>query len=287
MPYRHAYLWVLLLFPAVALAFWPSYFAQLDSVSWILHAHGITASLWIILVALQAWSIHREARPLHRFAGRASLFLFPLFWTGGLLIVQVMAAGFVARDNPFHAMYGARLTTVDTLTSLAILYLYYLALSRRRAVLTHAAAMLAIPLFLLPPIFVRLMQIGGPLAIRGPDQFYKFGYGLELCFLGAALIALWVWSRRPRTAWPFLVAAGSIAALSLAFETLGRTASWEAAMPALAALPTALVAAMSLLVSSTVVWLGWTRGAGRPAARTVAPPVAADEAEGGPVPVAG
>ena len=262
MPYKHAYLWMLLLFPAVGLAFWPGYFARLPDASWIVHAHGITATLWIALTAVQAWSISREHRRIHRWSGRVSLVLFPLFWSSGLLIVQVMAAGFVIRDNPFHATFGARLTPVDALTSGAVLYLYFAALSRRRSVLTHAAAMLSIPLFLLPPIFVRILQIAGPFSIRGADEFYKFGYALEACNVASILIALWLWSRRPRTAWPFLTAAFAIALQSLVFETIGRSPGWERAMAPLAAVPTAIIAIGGLVVSAVVVWLGWTR-AGR------------------------
>ena len=276
MPYRHAWIWVALLLPAVAVAFWPAYLMRLGEVSWILHAHGITATLWIMLLVAQSWSIGRGARSLHRFAGRASLALFPLFWVAGLLIVHLMAAGFVARDNPFQSLFGARLTPVDLLTSGAILFLYYVAVSRRRSVLVHASAMLAIPLFLVPPIFVRLFQIGGPLAITGPNDFFKFGYGLELANLLCIALALWLYARRPKTAWPFLVAAAAIAAQGLAFETLGRSRAWEAAMPWLASIPTAAIAAIGLLLSGAVVWAAWSAPArSRPSGpRRSAPAVA-------------
>ena len=267
MPYRQAHWWILLLFPAVGLAFWPGYFSRLGGVSWILHAHGITASLWTALVALQSWSIHNKSLPLHRLTGRASLVLFPAFWTSGLLIVQLMAAGFVVKDNPFHAMYGARLVPVDTLTSIAVLYLYYVAVSRRRSVFTHSAAMLAIPLFLLPPIFGRLLLAAGPLAIHGPDEFYKFGYALDICIALSAVISIWLWSLRRRTAWPFLFAAFIMLAQVLAFETFGKSAIWERAMVPLSSVPTGLIALVSLAISIAVVWLGWTQGAGRSARR--------------------
>ncbi len=277
MPYRHAWIWVALLLPAVALAFWPAYLSRLGEASWILHAHGVTATLWIVLLVIQSWSIDRNARGLHRLAGRASLALFPLFWASGLLIVHLMAAGFVARANPFQTLFGARLTPVDLLTSAALLWLYYVAVSRRRSVLVHSSAMLAIPLFLVPPILVRLLQIGGPLAIAGPDEFHKFGYGLELANLLCIALALGLYARRPKTAWPFLVAAATIAAQGLAFETLGRSRAWEAAMPSLASIPTAAIATVALLLSGAVVWAAWSapagsrpRGPQRPAAATVA-----------------
>lgn len=259
MPYRNAHFWLLALLPAVGLAFWPSYFGRLGSVSWVLHAHGITATLWIVLAAFQSWSVGRVDRSLHRVVGRASLALFPLFWASGLLIVHVMAAGFAIKDNPFHALFGARLVPVDALTSVAVLILYYVALSRRRMVLAHAPAMLAIPLFLLPPIVVRIMQIAGPLAIQGPAEFYKFGYGLEICNLVSIVIAVWAWSRRRATGWPFLFTAAVIVLQSVAFEIVGRTPGWERAMVPLAALPTGLIAVAAIVVAGCVTWLGWSR----------------------------
>jgi hypothetical protein len=258
MPYRTAYVWLALLLPATALAFWPSYLGRLAEVSWILHAHGITATLWILLLVVQSWSIHRSRRALHRLAGRASLALFPLFWTSGLLIVHAMATGFTASGTPFQSLFGARLTPVDLLTSGAILFLYRVAVSRRRSVLVHASAMLAIPLFLVPPIAVRLLQMGGPLAIGGPDEFYKFGYGLELANLLCVALALWLYALRPKTAWPFAVAAAAIAAQALAFETLGRIPAWESVMPWIASTPTAVIAALGLLVSGAIVWAAWS-----------------------------
>lgn len=258
MPYKNAYIWILLLFPAVGLAFWPGYFSRLNDAPWIAHAHGITASLWLALTALQAWSISRERGAIHRMSGRASLVLFPLYWTSGLLIVQAMAAGFITGDNLFHSTFGARLVPVDALASGAILYLYFVALSERRSVLTHAAAMLAIPLFLLPPIFVRILPIAGPFSIRSAAEVYKFGYALDACNLACILVAVWLWSRRPRTAWPFLVAAGVVALQTLAFETFGRSAAWGHAIAPLATMPTALVTLGSLVLSAFVVWLGWT-----------------------------
>jgi hypothetical protein len=264
MPYRHAYLWVLALVPLIGLAFWPSYLGRLGAVSWILHAHGITAALWVALAAVQSWSIERGARPLHRVTGRISLGLFPLFWVSGLLIVHMMAAGFATHDNVFHRIFGARLTSVDALGSMAILYLYYIAVSRRRAVQVHAAAMLAILLFLLPPIFVRIFQIAGPLAIQGPDQFYKFGYGLHLSNLGSIALAMALYLRRRQTAWPFLVAAGAIALQSLLFETLGNSAAWGAAMPGVGAIPTGAIVGVGLAISAAVVWLAWSGAPGRP-----------------------
>jgi hypothetical protein len=254
MPYRRAYIWILLLLPLTALAFWPSYFGRLTRVSWILHAHGVTASLWLALTAIQSWSIQQGRHQIHGVMGRASRYLFPLFWVSGLLIVQLMATGFVVRDNPFHSMYGARLTPVDLLTSAGVLYLYCVALMNRRRVMVHASAMLAIVLFLIPPILVRLLQIDGPLAIHGPEDFPKFGYGLQISNGLCVLIALWLYVRSGRRAWPFLAAAVVIVAQSLVFETVGRSDAWESLMPMLANIAVSALSLVGITVAGVAIW---------------------------------
>jgi hypothetical protein len=262
MPYRRVYLWILLLFPAVGVAFWQSYWSQPGGVAWELHAHGLTSALWIALLAIQSWSIHRapgrKGLALHRLTGRLSLYLFPLFWAAGIAIVHLMAAGFVVRDNPFHTMFGARLTAVDIITSGGILFLYWHGLRRRRSVLTHAAAMLAIVLFLLPPIVVRLLQ-GLPLfSIHSMAEMGRFGIALQVSNGIAILLGIILYARRPRTAWPFLLAATLIAMQGIAFETIGASEGWEGLMPGIWSMPVAGVMVVALIVASMVVWSGWS-----------------------------
>src|SRR5688572_1810979 len=148
MPYRHAHYYLLLLFPLTGLAFWPNYFSKLAASPVAFHLHGMTASLWILLLAFQSWSIHRRRNALHRTVGLASFALFPFFVTGGLLVIQTMAVKFGGRVDPFYTAFGARLGLIDMVSSLAIPGLFYMALKRRRKVHLHARYMLAPILFL-------------------------------------------------------------------------------------------------------------------------------------------
>ena len=52
MPYRHAHLYVLCLFPLAGLAFWPGYLGQFAASPPEVHVHGATASLWLILLTI-------------------------------------------------------------------------------------------------------------------------------------------------------------------------------------------------------------------------------------------
>jgi hypothetical protein len=260
MPYRHAHWYLLLLFPLTGLAFWPAYFSKFASSPAAFHIHGITASLWIVLLAFQSWSIHHRRNALHRSVGIASFALFPLFVMGGLLVMQTMAEKFGAKSDPFYAMFGARLGLLDAVSTVTIPILFYTALKYRRKVHVHARYMLAPILFLLGPILGRLAPILPPLAIVGPDDLHHFGYGVHLAAAISAAIAAWLYLRAPKHGRPFLVVGCLIAVQSLLFETFARTPAWEKPFMALAHIPTPLVAAAGLAAGAAAAWAGWIAG---------------------------
>ncbi len=269
MPYRHAHWYLLLLFPLTGLAFWPNYFSKMADSPAAFHVHGVTASLWIVLLAFQSWAIHQRRNALHRSVGLASFALFPFFVTGGLLVIQTMAVKFTDGSDIFYDMFGARLGAIDAVSSLAILGFFYLALRNRRKVHLHARYMLAPMLFLLGPILSRLMPILPPLAIAGPQDFYRFGYGLHLANALAVAIAALLYWRAPKHGRPWLVAGGLVVAQSVVFETFGRSEAWQAMFRAIGALPVSLIAGIGLAASVFVLFAGWNA---RPAPPRAAAP---------------
>lgn len=269
MPYRHAHWYLLLLFPLTGLAFWPNYFSKFTASPSAFHVHGITASLWILLLAFQSWTIHNRRNPLHRGAGWASLALFPFFLLGGLLVLQTMAAKVGAGQDPFFALFGSRLGAVDAVSSIALPFLFHQAMRERRKVHLHARYMLAPVLFLLPPILSRLLPALPPFAISGPETFYRFGYGVHAADGIAVAIAATLYFRAPRHGRPFLIVGGLILLQSLLFETLGRASAWERLYGALAGVPTPLVVGAGLAAGILAGAAGWSAGRppeGRPAA---------------------
>src|SRR3990170_1325258 len=168
MPYRHAHWYLLALFPLATLAFWQSYLSQFATASGEFHAHGMTATLWLVLLVVQSLTIGRDQRQVHRTVGTASLVLFPLFLMGGTGIFFGMADRFIA-GSPFHAMYAPNLVWLDVVGVSGFAYFYYQALRQRRKVHPHSRYMLATVIFLLPPIFGRLSAI--PLGVTGPEDF--------------------------------------------------------------------------------------------------------------------
>lgn len=257
MPYRHAHWYVLSLFPLAALAFWPSYLSQFRTSSWEFHAHGLTASAWLMLLAVQSWTIQRGQRAVHRSMGITSLALFPLFLAGGMAIFFGMADRFVA-GSPFHAMYAPRLAWLDVVGVGGLAYFYYEALRQRRKVHAHSGYLLATTIFLLPPIFGRLTAI--PLGVQGPADFGKLGLGFQIANLLVAGIAFWIALRRGRHGRPFALAGILTIVAALLFQTVGGMAAWESLYARVAELPSAPFVVAAGLGGVAIGVAGWVAG---------------------------
>ena len=257
MPYRHAHWYLLALFPLAGLAFWPSYVSQIATASAEFHAHGITATLWLVLLVAQSWTIQRGQRQTHRSIGTASLVLFPLFLMGGASIFFGMADRYVA-GSPFHVMYAPRLAWLDFVAVGGFAYFYYEALRQRRKVHPHSGYMLATAVFLLPPIFGRLMAI--PLGVRGPEDFAKLGTGFQIANLLIAAMAFLIAHRRGKHGRPFAMAGVLVLVAAVLYQTIGGTAAWRALFARAADLPTAPFALAAGVAGVVIAYAGWTAG---------------------------
>ncbi|MGJ3626074.1 hypothetical protein AB5I41_02250 [Sphingomonas sp. MMS24-JH45] len=124
MPYRHAHWFLATLIATAVFAFWPGYFGTLGAAPWGMHLHGVTATGWLLLLALQSWSIHDRRVGVHRALGRASLFYFPLFLAGASAVILSMA-----RATPSHPrstlVYGDRLAATDGPSLLLLAWLFH------------------------------------------------------------------------------------------------------------------------------------------------------------------
>lgn len=257
MPYRHAHWYVLALFPLAAFAFWPTYLSQLTSASAEFHAHGITATLWLMLLAAQSWTIQRGSRSTHRSLGTLSLLLFPLFLAGGVGIFFGMADRYVS-GSPFHVMYAPRLAWLDFVSVGGLAYFYFEAMRQRRKVHAHSGYLLATAIFLLPPIFGRLMAI--PLGVSGPQDFWKLGIGFQIANVLIALFAFAVAYRRGRHGRPFALAGILTIVASLLFQTVGATAAWQGLFARFADLPTAPFLLAAAAGGAVIAYAGWVAG---------------------------
>jgi len=259
MPFRHAHRWVLAAFPLAFLAFWPNYLSVIGTSPWSYHLHGVTASMWLILLAIQSWSIQNGHHQFHKTNGLVSFALFPLFMAGGATIFHGMAERFVA-DSPFHALYAPRLAWLDFVSVAGMAWFYFQALRFRRFVGKHSSHLLATTIFLLPPILGRLAPLPMGLDPAAPDFFRELHNGFHLGNISTAAIALLIAWRAGRNGRPFAIAGILVLISTLLFEVAGGSGTWWAIYPHFALLPAAPLAIAAGVFGAIVGWAGWKAG---------------------------
>ena len=260
MPYRHAPYYVLVVIAVIVAGFWPSYFAVWGEVPWQFHAHGVAASIWVLMVLMQSWTVHRGQLPLHRAVGKSSLILFPFLIGGLAAIIDVTGKGFVAGDY-IRTTFGGEFLIGLGLAAAAYVLLYYRALKYRRKVWSHAGYMLATPLILFESPFSRIIGTWIPaLQYNGPQDNHLFmdsiiwGMAAEL-----AIIAI-LWWRFREKANPFLVAAIFIVAQMLAMGLMHKNAALESLLVMIGNLPSTAVILTGFAIGAATSWAGWNAG---------------------------
>lgn len=260
MPYTKAHYFMLLLLPVTVLAFWPSYFGMLNKAPVIHHLHGITGTLWILLIALQSYSVHSHNLRLHRRAGKLVFILAPIMVSAFAMVTWLGAQKSIG-DHPFYAQSGHALLTGDALLTLATPLLVYLALRFRRNVYLHGALMISTVFGLLPPILARIMNNYVPgLIIEGLDTLYLFRYALYISLVLTIALAIYLYFRYRAHGWPWLLGAGITALLFILFETLGRTDAWTTVVQQIAAMSPMVVFAGGIVLGLAACLAGWQQG---------------------------
>jgi hypothetical protein len=262
MPYPRAPYYVLLCMAVIVAGFWPSYFALWSTVPWQFHAHGVAASIWVIMVLAQSLSAHRkELLPLHRAVGKASLLLFPFLIGGLFAIIDVTASKFAAGQGPTTMMFGGSFLLGLLVAVAAYVLLYYRALKYRRKVWLHSGYMLATPLILWESPFSRLLGGFMPgLTIRGPEDFHRILPSIEWAMATALLFCIVVRWRVGERAHPFAVAGVLIAIEMVAMGLLGDLPAVRSALVALGGLPSTTLVMTGFAIGAATSWAGWQAG---------------------------
>lgn len=256
MPYRHAHFYLLLLIGLTGLAFWPNYFGVIPSAAVEVHIHSFTATLWISLLTVQSWAIHRRHNEWHRVVGMASLAIFPLFFAGSVLIVHTMAWNFAAGDF-FDGQFGPRFAAIDAVAVPGIAFLFWSGLRWRRKAHLHARYMFATVFFLFSPIFSRLFMRYVPGLKLAPPDFGRVSLNIEIATLLALAFALALAWKQPKYGRPWLITAAFLGVQMPLFLILRASAPWDAVVRQFAAAPGPLLFSLALAVGALVSWHGW------------------------------
>jgi hypothetical protein len=266
MPYRKAWLFVLALLVLTFVAFWPTYLSNLPEANLAHHYHAGSAVLWTLLAALQSWTIHHDRLALHRAAGLAVFILFPFFLVAGAWVVHVeavtLAGGLTDPDNLAIAQFGF----FDPLANIGFAILFWGGLRYRYKVHLHARYMLGTVMFVVAPIFWRLLENYVPMF---HESVMPFDVPFAVGNVGALAIALALYWQAPKHARPWLLVAGIIAAQTILFLTVGKLPAWAPIFASVGGLNLPVLLLVTGIVALGIAWHGWVAGA-RPTAPRVA-----------------
>ena len=268
MPYRHAWLYVLALLALTFVAFWPTYLSDLPNANPAHHWHAGSSVLWTLLAAFQAWTIHHDRWALHRTAGRAVFALFPFFLVAGLWVIHVetttLAAGLTDPKNVDIAQFGF----FDPLANIGFAILFWGGLRYRTKVQLHARYMLGTVMFVVAPVFWRLLENYVPM--MGEDTV-PFDVPFAIGNVAACAIALALYWQAPKHGRPWQLVAVIIAAQAILILTVGKWPAWAPLFASVASVDLPLLLILTGVASLAVAWHGWVAGA-RPAAPKAAVP---------------
>ena len=260
MPYSKTHYYMLALLVITVLAFWPSYFGRLSDAPLAHHLHGVTGTLWILLIAVQSYVIHARKIQLHRRVGKLVFVLAPVL-IGSFALVTWVGSQKAIAGHPFYVRFGQALLTADAILTVATAALVYLALRFRAKVHLHSALMISTVCGLLPPILSRLITNSVPgLRIDGPDTIYRFGYGLHISMVLTIGIGVFLYFRYRANGWPWLLGAGITAFVYLMYATYGQTEAWAAVVQQMSSLSPGVIFGFGLLLGILACVLGWRHG---------------------------
>ncbi len=257
MPYSKAHYFLVGILALTVIAFWPSYFGNLKQASFAHHFHGITASLWILLMAWQSKLAHSTNIKLHKASGKILFILIPLM-VGAFALVTLAGAQKAVAGHPFYQMFGQALLTVDLFLILAVPFGVYLSLKLKKKPQLHSAYMFGTVAGLLPPILSRLLvNIIPAWKITGPETLHHFAYALHFSFIftifmGIAFLIIYKPYNRP---WAFATAVSVI--VYALYLTLGQSQAWASFTSWLAEVSSIFIFIVGFLTGLTACVFGW------------------------------
>ncbi len=259
MPYRYAHYFYLMLIPISGLAF-AGYLSDFAEESLAKHAHAASATLWILLLAGQSASIHNGFRTLHRTLGFASLFLFPLYLSGFLLVYRSEAQRIIDGD-PWAFVFGPGIGAITLISATATAYMFYQGLRERGNVQLHARWMFVTVFLFAESVLGRILNNFVPwLFVNTLDDVRRIYDAFHLSQLMAISLAAVLYFLNRQYGKPFIVVIGVLIAQSVALELFDGLGFWRAYFISSGDWSALPFISVGLLAGSLLTLYAWTSG---------------------------
>ena len=142
--YSNAYLWMIAVLVITIIGFIPGYFNKLHKTDIWHHIHGISATLWLILLIVQPALYRFNNIKLHRKIGRFSAFLALSVVIGGFMMMKIMMQSkgkYGVDDIEYY------IGIFDAAMLMPFILFFILGLTFRRKIQLHARYMMCTAIF--------------------------------------------------------------------------------------------------------------------------------------------
>jgi hypothetical protein len=198
-PYRNFHLWMLLPFAITLLGFAFSYFSRLGEATFHQHVHGLSATLWYILVLVQPWLVTRRGDvKRHRLYGAFATLVAGIVAGSALTIIPKNIDDVTTLDpngffNPTFAYFACIIDLVLIGLFIASVMMAIVAM-KRRDLPGHVQWMMASVFAVLSPALARMLGTGMIIANQGNmEGITLIGLTLPSVVVMLALITLFYW----------------------------------------------------------------------------------------------
>jgi hypothetical protein len=183
--YQNVYLYLAIGLIVVFWGFSQSYFGKLGQITLPYHIHGISATLWMVLLIVQPFLYRKGKLTIHKYLGWISIIIVPIIVFGGFEMMKLMIQN--QENYPPNIVY--RLAFIDAFTLFGFMMIYALAIYYRRRLKLHARFMVC--------------TIFGPLVPALTRVFFSIGLAenfnesLTLSYLLLEIVLLFIiWKER-------------------------------------------------------------------------------------------
>ncbi|MCX2745303.1 hypothetical protein OO013_15605 [Mangrovivirga sp. M17] len=153
--YKNSFLFLSLGLLAVIIGFSQSVTSRFSTFTWVYHVHGISATLWMILLIIQPLTYRFDKLKAHRIIGWTSLILVPVIVVAGSIMMKNMILN---QDNyPPQTVY--KLAFIDATTLVAFIGFYSLGIYYRKKLKLHARFMVCTIFAPLIPALTRVFFV--------------------------------------------------------------------------------------------------------------------------------
>lgn len=134
--YSNAYIYLSLGFIATIIGFFPTYFNKLGETDSLHHFHGITGTLWMMILIAQPMFYRFGKMKYHRMIGWASVALAPIVFYGAIRMIQLM----MQTREPSELLY--QFAFLDVFTILPFILFVVLGVIYRKKIQYHSRFMI-------------------------------------------------------------------------------------------------------------------------------------------------